>query len=53
MSATAAGIGRLALVIVTFNRSGYLRGLLESVAALDPAPERVVVVDNATTDDTA
>ncbi|MBF4993574.1 glycosyltransferase [Arthrobacter gandavensis] len=53
MSATAAGIDGLALVIVTFNRSGYLRGLLDSVAALDPAPERVVVVDNASTDDTA
>jgi len=49
----AAGIERLALVIVTFNRSGYLRGLLESVAALDPAPARVVVVNNASTDDTA
>ena len=53
MSGTASGIEGLALVIVTFNRSGYLRGLLESVAALDPAPERVVVVDNASTDDTA
>lgn len=53
VSATAAGIDGLALVIVTFNRSGYLRGLLESVAALDPAPELVVVVDNASTDDTA
>ena len=51
--AAGAGIDGLALVIVTFNRSGYLRGLLKSVAALDPAPERVVVVDNASTDDTA
>ena len=42
----------LTLVIVTFNRSGYLRGLLDSVAALDPAPVRIVVVDNASTDDT-
>lgn len=53
MSATAAGIDGLCLVIVTFNRSGYLRRLLESVAALDPAPARVLVVDNASTDDTA
>ena len=42
----------LTLVITTFNRSPYLRGLLDSVAALDPAPERIVVVDNASTDDT-
>lgn len=49
----AAGIDGLAVVIVTFNRSDYLQGLLESVAALDPAPARVVVVDNASTDGTA
>ncbi|MCC9196088.1 glycosyltransferase [Arthrobacter sp. zg-Y820] len=42
----------LTLVITTFNRAGYLRGLLDSVAALDPAPERIIVVDNASTDDT-
>ena len=42
----------LTLVITTFNRSRYLRGLLESVAAMDPAPERIIVVDNASTDDT-
>ncbi|MBP3034723.1 glycosyltransferase [Arthrobacter sp. zg-ZUI100] len=53
----AAGSGSaapaaLTLVITTFNRSGYLRGLLDSVAALEPAPERIVVVDNASTDDT-
>lgn len=42
----------LTLVITTYNRSGYLSGLLKSVAALDPAPEAVVVVDNASTDDT-
>lgn len=53
MSGSGAAIEGLALVVVTFNRSGYLRGLLESVAALDPAPERVIVVDNASTDDTA
>ncbi|WP_312181654.1 glycosyltransferase [Arthrobacter sp.] len=51
--APGAGIDGLTLVIVTFNRSGYLRGLLQSVAALDPAPEHIVVVDNASTDDTA
>ena len=53
MSTSAAGPGAaLTLVITTFNRSRYLRGLLESVAALDPAPERIIVVDNASTDDT-
>lgn len=50
---SGAAIEGLALVIVTFNRSRYLQGLLRSVAALDPAPESVVVVDNASTDDTA
>ncbi|WP_318242043.1 glycosyltransferase [Arthrobacter gallicola] len=53
MNRPGAAIEGLALVIVTFNRSSYLRGLLESVAALDPAPEQVIVVDNASTDDTA
>lgn len=42
----------LTLVITTFNRSRYLRGLLESVADMAPAPERIIVVDNASTDDT-
>lgn len=41
------------LVIVTFNREDYLRNLLTSVAALDPAPAAVVVVNNASTDGTA
>ncbi|OMH24092.1 hypothetical protein BKD30_09245 [Tersicoccus phoenicis] len=40
------------LVVVTFNRSVYLRGLLDSVLGLDPAPAGVTVVDNASTDDT-
>ena len=42
----------LTIVITTFNRSGYLTGLLESVKGLDPAPAAVVVVDNASTDAT-
>ncbi len=42
----------LMLVITTYNRSAYLRGLLDSVKALNPAPSGVVVVDNASTDDT-
>ncbi|GAA1341451.1 glycosyltransferase [Arthrobacter roseus] len=42
----------LQLVITTFNRSAYLKNLLASVAKLDPAPTGVVVVDNASSDDT-
>jgi len=40
------------VVITTYNRSGFLGGLLASIAAMDPAPDGVVVVDNASTDDT-
>ena len=47
-----AGGAALTIVVATFNRSAYLAGLLESIAALDPAPASVIVVDNASTDDT-
>lgn len=50
--AQAAGGAELTIVVTTFNRSAYLGGLLESIAALDPAPAGVIVVDNASTDDT-
>lgn len=40
------------VVVVTYNRSGLLRHLLDSLVAMDPAPGRVLVVDNASTDDT-
>lgn len=43
---------RVHLVVVTYNRSDYLRGLLESILALDPPPAGLTVVDNASTDDT-
>lgn len=43
---------RVAIAIVTFNRSGFLRELLTSAAVMDTAPFRIVVVDNASTDDT-
>lgn len=43
---------KIAIAIVTFNRSGFLRELLASAAAMDTAPFRIVVVDNASTDDT-
>lgn len=40
------------VVIATFNRADYLKDLLASVAALNPAPAAVVVIDNASTDAT-
>ncbi|WP_026555399.1 glycosyltransferase [Arthrobacter sp. 35W] len=58
MSAASAGgtdprLASFHIVITTYNRSDYLSRLLDTVAALDPAPDAVVVVDNASTDDTA
>lgn len=41
------------IAVVTFNRSGLLAGLLESIRRMDPKPGHVVIVDNASTDDTA
>jgi len=43
---------RLAIVIVTFNRSALLGELLRSAATMNRAPYRVIVVDNASSDDT-
>lgn len=43
---------RFFIVITTYNRAGYLRELMQSVAALDPAPDGVIVVNNASTDST-
>lgn len=43
---------RLAIVIVTFNRSVLLGELLDSAVRMDRPPHRVIVVDNASTDDT-
>jgi rhamnopyranosyl-N-acetylglucosaminyl-diphospho-decaprenol beta-1,3/1,4-galactofuranosyltransferase len=40
------------IAIVTYNRSGLLTRLLESIGRMDPKPGHVVVVDNASTDDT-
>ncbi|WP_205471215.1 glycosyltransferase [Nocardioides sp. SYSU D00038] len=42
----------VAVVVVTHNRADLLQGMLRGLAALDPAPEAVVVVDNASTDHT-
>jgi rhamnopyranosyl-N-acetylglucosaminyl-diphospho-decaprenol beta-1,3/1,4-galactofuranosyltransferase len=41
------------IAIVTYNRSGLLTRLLESITAMDPKPGHVVVVDNASVDDTS
>ncbi|WP_409047301.1 glycosyltransferase [Microbacterium sp. HA-8] len=41
------------IAIVTYNRSGLLTRLLESIATMDPKPGHVVVVDNASVDDTS
>jgi GT2 family glycosyltransferase len=41
------------IAIVTYNRSGLLTRLLGSIIAMDPKPGHIVVVDNASTDDTA
>ena len=40
------------IAIVTFNRSGLLTRLLTSITAMDPKPGHVVIIDNASTDDT-
>ncbi|RLK47747.1 glycosyltransferase [Microbacterium telephonicum] len=40
------------IAVVTFNRSGLLTRLLESIERMDPHPGHVVIVDNASTDDT-
>ncbi|MGC5169266.1 glycosyltransferase [Micromonospora sp. DT81.3] len=40
------------IAIVTFNRSHLLRGLLRSIGGMDPKPGHVVIIDNASSDDT-
>jgi rhamnopyranosyl-N-acetylglucosaminyl-diphospho-decaprenol beta-1,3/1,4-galactofuranosyltransferase len=40
------------IAIVTYNRSGLLSRLLDSIIVMDPKPGHVVIVDNASTDDT-
>jgi rhamnopyranosyl-N-acetylglucosaminyl-diphospho-decaprenol beta-1,3/1,4-galactofuranosyltransferase len=40
------------IAVVTYNRSGLLTRLLESIVRMDPKPGRVVIVDNASADDT-
>ncbi|MDN3496432.1 glycosyltransferase [Planococcus sp. APC 4015] len=40
------------IAVVTFNRSGLLTRLLSSIVRMDPKPGNVVIIDNASTDDT-
>jgi GT2 family glycosyltransferase len=40
------------IVAVTYNRCDYLGQLLESIREMSPLPERLVVVDNASSDET-
>src|SRR6187431_2853470 len=40
------------IAVVTYNRSGLLSRLLDSIVQMDPKPGRIVIVDNASTDDT-
>ncbi|WP_299051108.1 glycosyltransferase [uncultured Nocardioides sp.] len=42
----------VAVAVVTYDRADLLRGMLDGLAALDPAPDAVIVVDNASTDHT-
>jgi GT2 family glycosyltransferase len=42
-----------AIIIVTYNHIDYIADCLRSIAALDPAPREIVVVDNASRDGTA
>jgi rhamnopyranosyl-N-acetylglucosaminyl-diphospho-decaprenol beta-1,3/1,4-galactofuranosyltransferase len=44
--------GTLAIAIVTFNRSALLDELLQSASTMTTAPDRIIIVDNASTDDT-
>jgi GT2 family glycosyltransferase len=40
------------IAVVTYNRSGLLTRLLASIERMDPKPGHVVIIDNASTDDT-
>ncbi|QCW50252.1 glycosyltransferase [Nocardioides dongxiaopingii] len=43
----------VAVVVVTYNRADLLEGMLAGLAALEPAPDAVIVVDNHSDDHTA
>ncbi|HWM05692.1 MAG TPA: glycosyltransferase family 2 protein [Actinophytocola sp.] len=42
----------VAIVVVTYNRADLLERMLEGLTTLDPSPDTVIVVDNASTDRT-
>lgn len=42
----------VAVVVVTYNRADLLEGMLAGIARMAPAPDAVIVVDNASTDRT-
>lgn len=44
---------QVTIIVVTFNRSSYLSQLLDTIAAMTVPASRVIVVDNASTDDTS
>ncbi len=46
-------MGKVAAVIVTFNRLDKLKNVVSSVLAQERRPDTVIIVDNASTDDTA
>jgi rhamnopyranosyl-N-acetylglucosaminyl-diphospho-decaprenol beta-1,3/1,4-galactofuranosyltransferase len=52
-AASAAGSPRVTAVVVTFNRRALLLEALAAVRAQTRAPDRVIVIDNASTDGTA
>ena len=49
---TTPATERVAVVIVTFNRAALLTGCLDGLAAQTRRPDSVIVIDNASTDDT-
>ena len=52
MTSAAFDPASATIVIVTFNRSHLLTGLLTSISRMAPKPGHVVVIDNASSDDT-
>lgn len=52
MSGSGTGAETVAVVVVTYNRATLLRGMLAGLAALERRPDAVIVVDNASTDET-
>lgn len=49
---SAGGAEQVAVVVVTYNRADLLERMLDGLAALDRAPDAVLVVNNASTDHT-